>query len=99
MFVFWVNLFSRDQIQSSVTMERPTHGRSRIDTRNLSIQELDSVEATYGHGKTNAITVAHLEYTLDLLGQPVADINKVVKEATLFISCILWLYDTMLFYG
>ena len=100
-FVFWVNLFSRDQIQSSVTMESPIHGRSSLDTNGtarpqcavipvrlpcLSMQELDSVEATYGLGKTNAIMVARRGYKLDLLGQPMADITKVVKEATIFIA-------------
>ena len=49
---------------------------------------LDSGAATHGLGKTNAIAVDRKGYTLDLLGQPMADvnINKVVKEATLFIA-------------
>ena len=47
---------------------------------------MDSVAATYGLGKTNAIAMARKGYTLDLLGQLVADINMVVKEATLFIA-------------
>ena len=50
------------------------------------MQEMDSVEAIYGLGKTNAIIVARRGYKLDLLGQPMADINKVVKEATIFIA-------------
>ena len=50
------------------------------------MQEMDSIEATYGLGKTNAIVDARRGYKLDLLGQPMADINKVVKEATIFIA-------------
>ena len=50
------------------------------------MQELDSIEATYGLGKTNAIIVARRGYKLDLLGQPMAAINKVVKEATIVIA-------------
>ena len=50
------------------------------------MRELDTVKATYGLGKTNAIIVARRGYKLDLLGQPMADINKVVKEATIFIA-------------
>ena len=46
----------------------------------------DSVAATYGLGKTKAITVARKGYTLDLLGQPMADNDKVVKQATVFIA-------------
>ena len=45
-----------------------------------SMHELDSVAATYGIGKTNAIAMARNGYTLDLLGQLVTDSNKVVKE-------------------
>ena len=52
----------------------------------LSMQEIDSVEATYGLGQINAIIVARRGHKLDLLGQPMADINKVVKEATHFIA-------------
>ena len=52
----------------------------------LSMQELDSVEATYGLGKTNAIIVARRGCKSDLLGQPMADINKVVKEAIIVIA-------------
>ena len=36
--------------------------------------------------KDKCIAVARTGYTLDLLGQPMADINMVVKEATLFIA-------------
>ena len=46
----------------------------------------DSVAAIYGLGKTKTITVARKGYTLDLLGQPMADIDKVVKQATVFIA-------------
>ena len=42
--------------------------------------ELDSFGATYGQGKTTAIAVAHKGYTLDLLGQPMADINRLSKK-------------------
>ena len=45
----------------------------------------NSVAATYRLGKTNAIAVIGA-YTLDQLGQPMADIDKVVKEATVFIA-------------
>ena len=46
----------------------------------------DSVAATYGFEKANAIDVARKGYTLDLLGQSMADIDKVVKEATIAIA-------------
>ena len=72
-FALLVYLLSREQLQSFMTMESPIHG-------------CDSVAATYGLGKTKAITVARKGYTLDLLGQPMADIDKVVKQATVFIA-------------
>ena len=101
MFALLVYLFSREQLQSSMTMESPIHGRSCIDSKETARQHdaiipailplraltgCDSVAATYGLGKTKAITVARKGYTLDLLGQPMADIDKVVKQATVFIA-------------
>ena len=70
-------------------MESPIHGRSCIGNGQatkchhsckLASLELDSVAATYGLGKTNAIAVARRGYTLDLLGQPMADIKRLSKK-------------------
>ena len=92
-FALLVYFFSRKQLQSSMTMESPIHGRSCIYIKETARQHdaiipailplhaltgCDSVAATYGLGKTNAITVASKGYTLDLLGQPMAAIDKVV---------------------
>ena len=100
-FALLVYFFSREQLQSSVMMESPIHGRSCIDIKETARQHdaiipailplhaltgCDSFAATYGLGKTEAITVARKGYTLDLLGQPMADIDKVVKQATVFIA-------------
>ena len=89
-----------EQLQSSMTMESPIHGRSCIDIKETARQHdaiipailplhaltgCDSVAATWTL-KTKAITVARKGYTLDLLGQPMADIDKVVKQATVFIA-------------
>ena len=77
-------------------MESPIHGRSCIDimdtARKHALTGCDSIEATYELRKT--ITVARKGYTLDLIGQPMADIAKFVKEAT-----VPWLEGIMLFYG
>ena len=100
-FALLVYFFSRKQLQSSMTMESPIHGRSCIYIKETARQHdaiipailplhaltgCDSVAATYGLGKTKAITVARKGYTLDLLGQPMAAIDKVVKQATVFIA-------------
>ena len=88
-------------MQSSLTMESPIQGRSCIDIKETARQHAsiipsilplhalagcDSVAATYGLGKTKAIAVARKGYKLDQLGQPIADIDKVVKEATTFMA-------------
>ena len=100
-FALLVYFFSREQLHASMTMESPIHGRSCIDIKETARQHdaiiptilhlhaltgCDSVAATYGLGKTKAITVARKGYTLDLLGQSMADIDKVVKQATVFIA-------------
>ena len=100
-FALLVYYFSRKQLQSSMTSESPIHGRSCIYIQETARQHdaiipailplhaltgCDSVAATYGLGKTKAITVARKGYTLDLLGQPMAAIDKVVKQATVFIA-------------
>ena len=72
-FALLVYLFSREQLQSSMTMESPIHGRSCIDIKETARQHdaiipailhlhaltgCDSFAATYGLGQTKAITVA-----------------------------------------
>ena len=72
-FALLVYLLSREQLQSSMTMESPIHGRSCIDIKETATQHdaiipailhlhaltgCDSFAATYGLGKTKTITVA-----------------------------------------
>ena len=81
--------------------ESPVYGRSCIDIKETAMQQdaiiagsspihaltgCDSVAATCGTGKANTIDAARKWYTWDLLGQPMAYIDKVVKEATIFIA-------------
>ena len=89
MFALLVYFFSREQLQSSMTMESPIHGRSCIDIKETARQHdaiIPAILPLHAMGKTKAITVARKGYTLDLLGQPMADIDKVVKQATVFIA-------------
>ena len=82
-------------------MESPIQGRSCIDIKETARQNAsiitsilplhgltgcDSVAATYGVGKTKAIALARKGYKLEQLGQPMADMDNVVKEATTFMA-------------
>ena len=93
-------LFKRKN-KSSLTMESPIQVRSCIDIKETARQNTsiitnlaspsgltgcDSVAATYGVGKTKAIAVARKGYKLEQLGQPMADMDNVVKEATTFMA-------------
>jgi len=84
-----------------MTMQSPIHGRSCIDVRKTASKHAtiipkllalhaicgcDTVAATYGMGKTKVITAARNGYTLNLLGQPTADIAKVMEHATAFMG-------------
>ena len=83
-------MFPDDGVTNTWSFQHWYYGNCQPDNKMPSFLyaclSMDSVAATYGLGKTNAIAMARKGNTLDLLGQLVADINKVVKEATLFIA-------------
>ena len=98
MLVFFV---SKENVQSSMTMESPVQGRACIDIRETARQHAsivssllplhaltgcDSVAAMYGIGKTKALAVARKGHKLHQLGQPMADMRLVIKEATEFMA-------------
>ncbi len=93
--------YSREKLQSSLTMHSPIHGRSCIDVKEtvrkhctmipeiLALHALtgcNSVAASYGIGKKTAITVVKKGYKLDQLGQLTEYIANVTKQATAFMA-------------
>ena len=64
-FVLLVNLFSREQIQSSMTMESPMHGRSCIDIKETTVKQ-DHQSFKLASLCTNC---SQLQQTVDLAGQ------------------------------
>jgi 5'-3' exonuclease len=96
-FALLLFFYSREKLQSSLTMQSPIHSRSCNGVKEtvckhctmipeiLALHALtgcDSVAASYGIGKKTAITVVQKGYTLDQLGQLTADIANITKQAT-----------------
>ena len=100
-FALLLHFYSQEKLQCSLTMQSPIHGRPSINIKETALKQAkiipeilalhalsgcDSVAATYGIGKTKAITAAQKGQTLDQLGHPTADMAKVITQATLFMG-------------
>lgn len=100
-FALLLYFYSHEKLQTCLTMQSPIKDRCCIDIKEtahkhpkimpeiLALHALsgcDTVAATYGVGKTKAIAVAQKGYKLDQLGQPTADIDKVLQQATEFMG-------------
>ena len=72
-----------------IDVKETAHKHQKIIPEILALHALsgcDTVAATYGVGKTKAIAVAQKGYKLDQLGQPTADTDKVLQQATEFMG-------------
>ena len=100
-FALLLYFYTKEKLQTSLTMQSPIKNRCCIDIKETAHKHLkimpeilalhalsgcDTVAATYGIGKTKAIAVAQKGYKLDQLGQPTADFDKALQQATEFIG-------------
>jgi len=75
------------QCRSCIDVKESSRKHASITPKILTLHALtgcDSVAATYGVGKTPAITVARKSDIMDQLDQPKGDIVEVTKRATAF---------------
>ena len=100
-FALLIYYYSKEKLHSGLTMQSPIHGRACIDIKEtthkqaaiapevLALHALtgcDTVAATFGVGKTKAVSVSEKGFSLDQLGQQAADMVKVIEQATKFMS-------------
>lgn len=102
-FVLLLHHYAAQNLQCSMIMQSPIHGRSCVDIpatvrkhsdivpQILAIHALsgcDTVAATFGIGKVTAISVAKKGSKLSNVGKANADMKKVETEATAFmVAC------------
>ena len=100
-FVLLLYFYRQSSLQSAIFMESPVYQRSCVDIKATYLQHstvvsdlpaihalsgCDTVAATFGIGKTTALSVASKGHKLDLLGDVTANINKVTEQATSFMA-------------
>ena len=100
-FVLLLYFYSQYSLKSAIFMESPVYRRSCVDISATFLQHstvvpdlpaihalsgCDTVAATFGIGKTTALSVASKGHKLDLLGDVTANITKVTEQATSFMA-------------
>jgi hypothetical protein len=101
-FALLLFFYSREKLQSSLTMQSPIQGRRSCLDANETVRKYftmkpeilaldaltgcDSDATSYGIGKKTTITVFQKGHTLDQLGQLTANIAQITNQATAFMA-------------